>query len=83
MNMTIKKITKAQLKSASQESSEIISVWMKKNRLNAELSQEKLAQLAGIDRKTINRIENGHFSPSLDTMTRVAVVLGKKIPQFV
>jgi hypothetical protein len=40
MNMTIKKITKAQLKSASQESSEIISVWMKKNRLNAELSQD-------------------------------------------
>jgi DNA-binding XRE family transcriptional regulator len=39
------------------------------------MSQDNLAQLAGIDRKTINRIENGHFSPTLDTITRVCVVL--------
>ena len=81
--MTQQKFTKAQLKQASSESREIIANWIKSNRIKAELSQDALAKMAGIDRKTINRIENGHFSPSVDTMTRVAVVLGKKIPQFV
>jgi putative transcriptional regulator len=32
------------------------------------LSQAKLAELAGIDRKTVNRIENGHYSPTLETL---------------
>jgi DNA-binding XRE family transcriptional regulator len=32
--------------------------------------------MAGVDRKTINRIENGHFSPSLDTMVRLAHAFG-------
>jgi DNA-binding XRE family transcriptional regulator len=44
-------------------------------RTNAGLSQEKLADLAGVDRKTINRIENGHFSPSIDTIYRIFTVL--------
>jgi len=30
-------------------------------------SQQELADRAGIDRKTVNRIENGHFSPSMET----------------
>jgi DNA-binding XRE family transcriptional regulator len=37
-------------------------------------SQDEMAKLASIDRKTINRIENGHFSPSLDTILRVCLV---------
>lgn len=41
-------------------------------RQEEHLTQEELAQMCGIDRKTINRIENGHFSPSLDTMVRLA-----------
>jgi DNA-binding XRE family transcriptional regulator len=39
------------------------------------LTQLQLSELAGIDRKTINRIENGHFSPSIDTLTRLALAL--------
>jgi transcriptional regulator with XRE-family HTH domain len=31
--------------------------------------------LAGVDRKTINRIENGHFSPALDTLVRLSSAL--------
>ena len=31
-------------------------------------SQEELAKRAGVDRKTVNRIENGHFSPSVYTL---------------
>lgn len=43
---------------------------MKEARLERGLSQGHLAKAAGIDRKTINRIENNHFSPSLDTFMR-------------
>ena len=41
-----------------------------------DFSQAYLAKLAGVDRKTINRIENGHFSPALDTIVRLSVALG-------
>ena len=37
-------------------------------RIEREMSQDRLAQKAGIDRKTVNRIENGHFSPSLQSL---------------
>lgn len=77
------KMTKSSLIQASRRSREIIAEWLKESRTKAELSQENLANLAGIDRKTINRIENGHFSPSVDTLTRISAVLGKKIPQLV
>jgi DNA-binding XRE family transcriptional regulator len=40
---------------------------LKNERLEREWSQETLANKAGIDRKTVNRIENGHFSPSMTT----------------
>lgn len=42
------------------------------------LSQLDLATKAGIDRKTVNRIECGHFSPSLDTLVRLSAVLAIK-----
>ncbi|MFZ9726817.1 MAG: helix-turn-helix transcriptional regulator, partial [Ilumatobacteraceae bacterium] len=45
--------------------------------------QARLAELAGVDRKTINRIENGHFSPSLDTLTRLSVVLKCRLSELV
>ena len=60
-------------KSSAQQ--KIVASELRKQRINAELSQDELAQRAGIDRKTINRIENGHFSPTLDTITRLCVVL--------
>ena len=44
-------------------------------RSERDLSQAKLAEFAGVDRKTINRIENGHFSPALDTIVRLSVAL--------
>ena len=47
------------------------------------LTQLQLSELAGIDRKTINRIENGHFSPSIDTLTRLALALQVSIGDLV
>ncbi len=44
-------------------------------RAKHDLSQARLAELAGVDRKTINRIENGHFSPALDTLVRLSSAL--------
>jgi transcriptional regulator with XRE-family HTH domain len=49
-----------------------------KLRLKKGLSQQGLALEAGVDRKTINRIECGHFSPSLDTLVRLSEVLSVK-----
>ena len=43
-----------------------------------KLIKEKLAQKSGIDRKTINRIENLLFSPSMDTFFRICGALGVK-----
>jgi transcriptional regulator with XRE-family HTH domain len=45
-------------------------------RLHANLTQEKLAELAGLDRQAINRIENGHASPLLDNLLRIARAVG-------
>jgi DNA-binding XRE family transcriptional regulator len=44
-------------------------------RTERELTQTELSVLAGIDRKTINRIENGHFAPSIDTLVRLSMVM--------
>ncbi|GAA4593251.1 hypothetical protein GCM10023194_57120 [Planotetraspora phitsanulokensis] len=41
-----------------------------------DLTQERLGELAGLDRKTINRIENGMYSPRLDNIFQIADALG-------
>ena len=43
------------------------------------LSQQGLADLTGIDRSDISRIENGNANPSLKTMKRIASGLGKRL----
>lgn len=52
---------------------------IKEARINRELSQDALAQRAGVDRKTVNRIENNHFSPSFETLTRILDVLNADV----
>ena len=49
---------------------------IKEERTLRGLSQGDLARKAGIDRKTVNRIENQHFSPQLDTIVRLANAFG-------
>ncbi len=43
------------------------------------LSQQGLADLTGINRADISRIENGNANPSLKTMKRIANGLGKRL----
>jgi transcriptional regulator with XRE-family HTH domain len=47
------------------------------------LSQEKLGELAGLDRKTINRIEQGTHSPHLDHLLLVANALDVPLADLV
>jgi len=53
----------------------VISKRLKVYRVEAGLSQQELSDYAGIDRKTVNRIENGHFSPNIETLLRLTTAL--------
>ena len=55
-----------------------LSKKLKTARIAMDLSQDALAQEAGLERKTINRIENLLFSPSMDTFFRICGALGVK-----
>jgi transcriptional regulator with XRE-family HTH domain len=52
-------------------------------RLHANLTQERLGELAGIDRQSINRIEQGHASPVVDNLIRIADALGVPLADLV
>lgn len=52
-------------------------------RREAGLSQEKLAELAGMDRQAINRIEQGHQSPLVDNLIRIADALDVPLSELV
>lgn len=62
-------------KTAIKKSKKEVAGIIKELRTTHELSQDALAQRAGVDRKTVNRIENNHFSPSFETLTRILDVL--------
>lgn len=79
----MKKITEKQLTKQVSQASENLAARLYDMRVNAGLSQTVLASLAGVDRKTINRIENRWFSPSLETIVRIAAVLKVKPEQLV
>lgn len=52
---------------------------LKELRTNAGLTQQQLAELSGISRRTINRIERGlSVEPDLDTIFRIAAGLGAR-----
>jgi transcriptional regulator with XRE-family HTH domain len=46
------------------------------------LSQEKLAERAGCDRQSINRVENAAYSPSLDRVFKLADALGLSLSEL-
>ncbi|MEU1149577.1 helix-turn-helix transcriptional regulator [Streptomyces sp. NPDC005863] len=52
-------------------------------RLRAKLSRERLAEKAGLDRHAVNRIEQGHASPLLDNLIRIADALGVPLRDLV
>jgi putative transcriptional regulator len=44
-----------------------------------EMTQQDLAELVGVTRQTINAIEAGKYSPSLEVAFRIAVALGVRL----
>ena len=68
------KPTKTQVNSVKQNLAQVIY----DRRISLGVTQESLANNIGVDRKTINRIENGHFSPNLDTLVRIFTALNIK-----
>jgi DNA-binding XRE family transcriptional regulator len=52
-----------------------VRMQIKALREERDLTQGALADIAGIDRKTVNRIEMGHFTPNIDTLARLAAAL--------
>ena len=55
---------------------------IKIERINQEISQEKLAELAGLHRTTLGTIENGKTSPTLDTIAKIANALNLTISEL-
>ncbi|MFF5416276.1 helix-turn-helix domain-containing protein [Streptomyces misionensis] len=52
-------------------------------RLHTNLTQERLAEAAGMDRQAINRIEQGRASPLLDNLIRIADALDVPLADLV
>lgn len=48
-------------------------------RLEKSLTQQQLADKAGVTQNTITRLESGTTNPTVGTLTRVASVLGKEL----
>ncbi|MGY5048323.1 helix-turn-helix domain-containing protein [Streptomyces sp. 900105755] len=48
-----------------------------------KLSQEKLGELTGIDRKTVNRIEQGTYPTDIDRLLLIADALGVPLADLV
>lgn len=48
---------------------------MRAARTDAKLSQEKLGELTGLDRKTINRVEQGAHATLIDHLLLIADAL--------
>jgi transcriptional regulator with XRE-family HTH domain len=49
---------------------------IKSFRKSRGLTQEALAEKAGLDRKTINRIEKGHYAPTMSNFFQISEALG-------
>ena len=50
-------------------------------RVEFDLTQQQLADITTVTRKTINRIENGHFVPSAVLALRIASAFGVSVEE--
>ena len=60
---------------AKKSQAEILGGVLRKRRDECGLSQEALAEQAGLDPTFISRIENGHRRPSVESVWKVAKAL--------
>ncbi|MEU6168109.1 helix-turn-helix transcriptional regulator [Streptomyces tanashiensis] len=62
---------------------ELIGAHIRDARVHADLSQLALADLCGVDHKTIHRIEYGTSDPSLSLLLRIAQALDMPLADLV
>jgi putative transcriptional regulator len=55
---------------------------LKVHRAQLDLTQEKLADLVGVTRKTINTVETGRFIPSTVLALKLARALGTTVEEL-
>lgn len=55
------------------------NIKMKLARVEADLSQEQLAQIVGVARQTISLIEAGKYNPSLNLCISICKALNKTL----
>ena len=48
---------------------------------HGEMTQQQLAEKIGVTRQTVNAIEGGKYSPSLEVAFRIAHVFGKPLEE--
>lgn len=60
----------------------LIGEKIKEIRRSKKISQEKLAEMISMNHRTINRIENCHTMPTLDTLDKIAVALNVNLSDF-
>jgi DNA-binding XRE family transcriptional regulator len=55
---------------------QLLGLQIKNRRNSLDLTQEDLAEMAGITIKTLHLVESGQGNPSLSTITKILGVLG-------
>ncbi|MDR9856416.1 helix-turn-helix transcriptional regulator [Paenibacillus sp. VCA1] len=63
-------------------SEDVLENTIKVQRAKMNLTQEQLAELIGVTRKTVNTIENGKFIPSTVLAIKMARVLGLPVEEL-
>ncbi len=58
-------------------------VRIKTLRKRLHMTQKQLAELVDIDESMINKIENGHSTGSVQTLTKIAAALGVSINKLI
>lgn len=60
-----------------------IGIIIRVARLDKKISQEKLAELADVNRNTIGSIERGEISPTIETLYKIASALNIELHDMV
>lgn len=69
--------------SANSNINSIIGLKIRLLRTKLKYSQEKLAELANLNKNSIGAIERGESKPNIDTLERIAKALGIKLTELV
>ncbi|GAB3557616.1 helix-turn-helix transcriptional regulator [Spelaeicoccus albus] len=62
---------------------ELLAANIRTQRTHAHLSQAQLAELSGVDRKTINRIETARISARMDVLAAIAEALNTTVEELI